>query len=135
MGYIPTSICLIAALSKTNKASKHRKQPLGIPPSLPPPTPHPPPPPGSLKLNTDGAAKGKPGPAGIGGVLRDHLGFIKVAFSNHIGIEESNYAAFQAIQEGIRFFSHHEPHPMSWKWKVVLPMPSAGLKTTTRSGA
>ncbi|WRX10497.1 Ribonuclease H domain - like 7 [Theobroma cacao] len=37
-----------------------------------------PPPYSTLKLNIDGAAKGKPGPAGIGGVLRDHQDHSKV---------------------------------------------------------
>jgi len=31
----------------------------------------------TLKWNVDGYSKGKPGPAGIGGVLRDHLGIVK----------------------------------------------------------
>lgn len=31
----------------------------------------------TLKWNVDGSSKGKPGPAGIGGVLRDHLGIVK----------------------------------------------------------
>jgi exonuclease III len=33
-----------------------------------------PPPPGFLKLNFDGASRGNPGPAGLGAVLRNHLG-------------------------------------------------------------
>ncbi|EOY13353.1 Uncharacterized protein TCM_031897 [Theobroma cacao] len=48
--------------------------------------------------------KGKPGPAGIGGLLRDHLGFIRGTFSNHIGTEDSNLAEFKAIHEGLKFF-------------------------------
>jgi hypothetical protein len=31
----------------------------------------------TLKWNVDGSSKRKPGPAGIGGVLRDHLGIVK----------------------------------------------------------
>ncbi|EOY12351.1 Uncharacterized protein TCM_030880 [Theobroma cacao] len=62
------------------------------------------PPPGTLKLNTDGIAKGKPGPAGIGGVIRDHHGFIQGTFSKNIGIEDSNFSEFYAIRDGISFF-------------------------------
>ncbi|XVE68852.1 hypothetical protein DITRI_Ditri09bG0102900 [Diplodiscus trichospermus] len=39
----------------------------------------------TLKFNVDGAAKGKPGPAGIGGVLRDYLGVEKASFSRSLG--------------------------------------------------
>ncbi|KAL0293653.1 UNVERIFIED_CONTAM: putative ribonuclease H protein, partial [Sesamum radiatum] len=38
-----------------------------------------------LKLNTDGAAKGNPGPAGAGGLLRDHFGRIIFAFQEPLG--------------------------------------------------
>lgn len=43
-----------------------------------------PPLPGSLKFNVDGAARGKPGPAGIGGVLRNYKGEVLFMFSNHL---------------------------------------------------
>lgn len=62
------------------------------------------PPQGSLKLNIDRASKGKHGPYDIVGVLRDHLAYIRGTFSNHIGIEDSNYAEFHAILEGVSFF-------------------------------
>ncbi|EOY20887.1 Uncharacterized protein TCM_012226 [Theobroma cacao] len=79
-----------------------------------------PPPLGSPKLNTDGAVKGKPGPAGIGGVLRDDQGFIKGTLSNHIDIEDSKVAEFQTIRGGIRFFllslevESNSSNPISW---------------------
>ncbi|EOY22726.1 Uncharacterized protein TCM_014810 [Theobroma cacao] len=62
------------------------------------------PPPGSFKLNIDGSALGKPGPAGIRGAIRDHEGFIKGVFSTPIGTEDSNYAEFLAIKEGLSLF-------------------------------
>ncbi|XVE77345.1 hypothetical protein DITRI_Ditri13aG0055200 [Diplodiscus trichospermus] len=43
------------------------------------------PPFGALKFNVDGSARGKPGPAGIGGILRDHRGVAKVRFSTYWG--------------------------------------------------
>ncbi|XP_077232621.1 uncharacterized protein LOC143869967 [Tasmannia lanceolata] len=55
-----------------------------------------------LKLNFDGANLGNPGPAGIGGVLRDENGVTKWAFSGPIGIENSNEAKIKAILHGIR---------------------------------
>lgn len=43
-----------------------------------------------LKFNVDGAAKGKAGPTGVGGVLRDHKGDVLLIFSNNEGLQESN---------------------------------------------
>ncbi|EOY15823.1 Uncharacterized protein TCM_034780 [Theobroma cacao] len=62
------------------------------------------PPTGSFKLNVDGSALGKPGPTGIRGAIRDHESFIKGVFSTPIGMEDSNYAEFLAIKEGLSFF-------------------------------
>ncbi|EOX94670.1 Uncharacterized protein TCM_004284 [Theobroma cacao] len=55
------------------------------------------PPLGSFKLNVDGSTFGKLGPIGIGGVIRDHDSFIKGVFSFPIGIEDSNFVEFFAI--------------------------------------
>ncbi|KAJ7960539.1 Ribonuclease H protein [Quillaja saponaria] len=52
---------------------------------------------GWLKLNVDGLTLGKPGPARIGGVLRDQEGNVKAMFSNSIGIADSNSAKLKAI--------------------------------------
>ena len=40
----------------------------------------------SLKFNVDGSSRGKPGPSGIGGVLRDSCGKILCLFSFSVGI-------------------------------------------------
>lgn len=56
-----------------------------------------PPPTNKLKWNVDGSAKGKPGEAGIGGVLRDEYGNILGMFSAYVGIRDSNEAEFMAI--------------------------------------
>lgn len=55
-----------------------------------------PPPPNVLKWNVDGSSKGKPGEAGIGGVLRDGQGVVIAMFSAHVGIKDSNEAEFMA---------------------------------------
>lgn len=46
---------------------------------------------GTLKFNVDGAAKGKPGLVGIGGVLKNHKGEIMYIFSKQVGIKDSNH--------------------------------------------
>lgn len=60
---------------------------------------------GVLKFNVDGVAKGKPGPAGISGVLRDSGGLVLVMFSKHVGTMESNEAEVLAILEAVRIFA------------------------------
>ncbi|OMO79278.1 hypothetical protein CCACVL1_13790 [Corchorus capsularis] len=42
------------------------------------------PPPGYLKFNVDASVRGKPGPGGIGGILRDHEGKYIVEFSKSV---------------------------------------------------
>ncbi|KAK3183781.1 hypothetical protein Dsin_031067 [Dipteronia sinensis] len=47
---------------------------------------------GSLKFNVDRSARGCPGMAGMGGVLRNHYGRALDHFSIHMGIQDSNLA-------------------------------------------
>ena len=58
-----------------------------------------------MKLNVDGSVMGKPGAAAIDGILRDHVGTFKGVFSKSIGIEDSNFAKFMTIKEGLSLFS------------------------------
>ena len=57
-----------------------------------------------LKFNVDGAARGKPGPAYIGGVLRNIEGGLNFAFSVNVGMKESNEAEFLAILQALLIF-------------------------------
>ncbi|KAK3200760.1 hypothetical protein Dsin_024175 [Dipteronia sinensis] len=54
---------------------------------------------GSLKFNVDGSARGCPGMAGMGGVLRNHCGRVLGLFSIHVGIQDSNSAEILAIHK------------------------------------
>ena len=58
----------------------------------------------SLKFNVDGSARGKPGPAGIGGLLKDCKSATKVIFSKSIGVADSNVAELLAVQEVLKLF-------------------------------
>lgn len=58
------------------------------------------PPLGSCKFNVDGEARGKPDPAGIGGVLHDDRGRMLTAFSESVGSMESNETELWAIWFG-----------------------------------
>ena len=59
---------------------------------------------GSMKFNVDGSARGQPGKAGIGGVLRDESGSIMLVFSKSIGIADSNMAELLTIKEAFLIF-------------------------------
>ncbi|XVF43014.1 hypothetical protein PTKIN_Ptkin02bG0006400 [Pterospermum kingtungense] len=53
---------------------------------------------------SDGSSQGKPDPAGIGGVLRDHIGKELIRFSKAIGVKDSNMAELLAIREALIVF-------------------------------
>jgi ribonuclease HI len=48
-------------------------------------------------IYTDGAARGNPGPAAIGVIIKDEAGSIKARLSQRIGITTNNQAEYQAI--------------------------------------
>ena len=60
----------------------------------PPPFPY-------LKLNTDGSALVNPGPAGVGGVLRDHRGQWISSFSLRGGFATNNMVELAAVRQGL----------------------------------
>lgn len=54
-----------------------------------------------LKWNVDGMSKEKPGPLGIGGVLKDHDGEFIYIFSCSMGNMNSNDSKVLAIQKAL----------------------------------
>lgn len=60
-----------------------------------------PPPTDFFKLNTVGLAEGKPGPAGVGGVIRDHTGGWIKGFSWRIGVTNSLAAELWGLRDGL----------------------------------
>ncbi|KAK3206435.1 hypothetical protein Dsin_020481 [Dipteronia sinensis] len=56
---------------------------------------------GTFKFNVDGSARGSPGMAGIGGVLRDSKGKVVCLFSLGVGIMDSNSAEILAIKKAV----------------------------------
>ncbi|KAL6145338.1 hypothetical protein ACLB2K_056026 [Fragaria x ananassa] len=58
-----------------------------------------------FKVNTDGAARGTPGPAGYGGMFRDHLGNCMSCFAGSMGIATVLEAELQAIIHAISMAS------------------------------
>ena len=56
----------------------------------------------SVKLFTDGGARGNPGPAAYGFVLEDADGAVLAAHGEKIGIATNNVAEYTALIEGLR---------------------------------
>ncbi|KAL5699591.1 hypothetical protein ACHQM5_030471 [Ranunculus cassubicifolius] len=52
---------------------------------------------GTIKLNTDGAARGCPGPAGLGISCRNHQGDFLGIFTQGLGICNNYWAEFYAV--------------------------------------
>lgn len=67
---------------------------------------------GVLKFHVDGAASSKLGPAGIGGVLRNHKGELLYMFSKNVGIKDSNEAEILAILEALRIYHRPFQYPL-----------------------
>jgi ribonuclease HI len=58
--------------------------------------------PSSLRLFSDGAARGNPGPAGAGAVLMDAEGRVVARLGKFLGIQTNNYAEYMGLLLGLR---------------------------------
>jgi ribonuclease HI len=54
-----------------------------------------------LIINTDGGARGNPGPAGIGAVIKNTAGEVQAEISKYIGKATNNQAEYQAVVAAI----------------------------------
>lgn len=60
-------------------------------------------PPRRVLIYTDGAARGNPGPAGLGAILRDaQTGAVIAELARFLGIRTNNYAEWTAVEEALR---------------------------------
>ena len=56
-----------------------------------------------LLIHTDGAARGNPGPAGLGAVLRDAAtGAVVAELARYLGTRTNNYAEWTAVEDALR---------------------------------
>ena len=62
---------------------------------------------GRLTVNVDGGARGNPGPAAIGIVLRDGEGEVLEEVGERIGEATNNVAEYRALLRGIELASNH----------------------------
>ncbi|NLP17574.1 MAG: ribonuclease HI family protein [Firmicutes bacterium] len=63
----------------------------------------------SLTLYVDGAARGNPGPAGIGAVIIDEDENVQAEIHEYIGETTNNVAEYQALIRGLKEAEHFAP--------------------------
>jgi ribonuclease HI len=69
----------------------------------PAPKPSPRSAPAAIKANIDGGARGNPGPAAYGVVVRDAKGEIIAELSDYLGIQTNNYAEYSGLLAALDF--------------------------------
>jgi ribonuclease HI len=57
----------------------------------------------SIKANIDGGARGNPGPAAYGVIVRDAKGEIIAEISDYLGIQTNNYAEYSGLLAALDF--------------------------------
>ena len=62
-----------------------------------------------LRLRTDGASRGNPGPAAVGVVIEDDHGNRLRTFHRFIGIKTNNEAEYQALIDGLKAVTEWKP--------------------------
>jgi ribonuclease HI len=56
-----------------------------------------------ILIYTDGAARGNPGPAGLGAILRDaDTGEVLAELARFLGVRTNNYAEWSAVEDALR---------------------------------
>ena len=56
-----------------------------------------------ILIYTDGAARGNPGPAGLGALLRDaDTGVVLAEIARFLGVRTNNYAEWTAVEDALR---------------------------------
>ncbi|HYO69224.1 MAG TPA: ribonuclease HI family protein [Archangium sp.] len=82
--------------------SAEPRRPARTPPPLPTEPAAPAVVPSSLKLFSDGAARGNPGPAGAGAVLVDTEGRVVARLGRFLGVQTNNYAEYMGLLLGLK---------------------------------
>ena len=65
--------------------------------------------PKTLRIFTDGAARGNPGPAGLGVVIEDEQGMRLRGLHRWLGVATNNEAEYHALIEGLKAVSEWKP--------------------------
>jgi len=65
--------------------------------------------PRKLIVETDGAARGNPGLAGAGIIIKDEHGHTIESIGKYLGSKTNNQAEYHALIEGLRAVARHQP--------------------------
>lgn len=65
-----------------------------------------------LTANTDGGARGNPGPAGYGVVIKNQDGLKVASLSEYLGHQTNNFAEYSALLAALRYAVEHGPKAM-----------------------
>lgn len=68
-----------------------------------------------LIVNTDGGARGNPGPAAIGVVISDLNNKVLENFSEYLGEKTNNEAEYLAVIAGLRLVAKYKPQEVIFK--------------------
>src|SRR3954468_17311197 len=79
-------------------------------PSLFPEAPPPDRPEHYLSAHVDGGARGNPGPAGYGVVIKDEKGTAVAELSEYVGLQTNNFAEYSGLIAALRYAVEHG-HP------------------------
>ncbi|KAH0658744.1 hypothetical protein KY289_027492 [Solanum tuberosum] len=71
-----------------------------------------PPDPNTFKLNIDASVKNSPGPGGLGGLVRNHLGYWIIGFFEHTPLTNPIRAKLLAIRRGLQIVVDHNLTPI-----------------------
>jgi ribonuclease HI len=63
-----------------------------------------------IKANIDGGARGNPGPAAYGVIVRDAKGEVIAELSDYLGIQTNNYAEYSGLLAALEY-AVREKHP------------------------
>lgn len=63
----------------------------------------------NLIINTDGGARGNPGPAGIGVAIQSDKGELLDTYKEYIGETTNNQAEYQAVAKGLEIVGKFKP--------------------------
>jgi ribonuclease HI len=65
-----------------------------------------------LIANIDGGARGNPGPAGYGAVIKDAAGNKVAELSQYLGHQTNNYAEYSALLAALQYAVEHGPRAL-----------------------
>ena len=75
-------------------------------------------------IHADGGARGNPGPAGAGAMIRDHLGNSVESVSKFLGHQTNNFAEYEAVILAFHELTKIVPAAKRGKTEVVVKMDS-----------